>query len=101
MEQGESVVPSPPEELVPGEGAAIGTAEAEGMEPGEDAVTADEGELALGELGAEELVDRALLLGGEGVMAGAFARVVAGAAPSGAPGLARLTRWEAAGEEGR
>ena len=56
------------------------------MEPGEDAGAAEEGEFAVGQLGAEEVIDRALRLGGEGGMTGAFARVVAGAMPAGAPG---------------
>jgi len=79
------VVPGPAEDHGPGDGAAVRTAEAEGVDPGEDAVAADEGEFALGALGAEEVVDRALLLGGEGGVAGAFASVVAGAPPAGAP----------------
>jgi hypothetical protein len=68
------------------------------MEPGEDAVAADEGVLALGQLGAEEVVDRALLLGREGGVTGAFASVVAGALPAGAPGSGLAGR-ESAGEE--
>jgi hypothetical protein len=69
------------------------------MQKGEDCVPADEGVFMVGELCDQEIVERALLLGRDGGVTRAFAGVVAGAAPSGAPGLARLTRWEAAGEE--
>jgi len=98
MEQGEAVVSGPAEHLVPGDAAAIRTAEAEGVEPGEDAVAPDEGEVAVGELAAEELVDGALLLGSDGGVVSALARVVASAARSGAPGSGLAGR-EPSGEE--
>jgi hypothetical protein len=68
------------------------------VEPGEDAVAADEGMLVLGELGAEELIERALLLGGERVVAGAFAGVVPSALSADAPGLSFAGR-KSSGEE--
>jgi hypothetical protein len=86
VKEREAVVSGPAENLVPGDGAAVRTAEAEGVEPGEDAVATDERELLVGELRVEEIIDRALLLGGKSAMAGAFASVVAGPMPAGAPG---------------
>src|SRR5262249_56978662 len=67
-------------------------------EVGEDAVATEEGEFAVRELAAQELVDCALLLGGDGVVASAFARVVAVSPPSGAPGSG-LAGWQPAGAE--
>jgi hypothetical protein len=98
VKEREAVVSGPAENLVPGDGAAVRTAEAEGVEPGEDAVATDERELLVGELRVEEIIDRALLLGGKSAMAGAFASVVAGPMPAGAPGSG-LPGGESAGEE--
>jgi hypothetical protein len=89
------VSPAPAENLTTGEGAAVGPRELESpVQEREDGVPADEGEFAVWELAAEELVDCALLLGGDRIVAGTFARVVAGPTPPGAPGSG-LAEWEA------
>src|SRR5262249_13485881 len=98
VEEGEAVLSRPAEDLVPGDGAAVRAADAELVEGREDADAADEGAGVVGELAAQEGVERALLRGGDGVVAGALARVVAGSPPSGAPGSGIAGR-EPAGEE--
>jgi hypothetical protein len=57
----------PAEHHGPADGTAVRAAEAEGMEPGEDADAADEGMLALGELGSEELVEARCFSGASAV----------------------------------
>jgi hypothetical protein len=74
-DQGEAEIAVPTEDHAPGEGGAVAATEAEPVERGEDALAADEGFFAVGELTHELLVDGALARGSEEGVLGTLARV--------------------------
>src|SRR5262245_19817645 len=78
-EDGEAFVATPPQDHAPGEWATIATAETELVEVVQDRDLSDQGTVQPGELGDEQVVQGALLFGGDGGVLGAFPLVAAAA----------------------
>src|SRR5262245_42728280 len=76
-EDGEAFVATPAQDHAPGEWATIAAAEAELVEIVQDRHLSDQGSVKSGELGDEQGVEGALLLGGTGGVLGPLGEVVA------------------------